>query len=539
MTEELQAGERRRPQLVAWAALVIIIGVVGGIRVRLIDLPLERDEGEFAYMGQLMLQGVPPYAEAYNMKLPGIYAAYALTEGLFGETIQGVHWGLLLVNSATILLLFLLGKRLFDAAAGIVAAGAYGVLSLGPSVLGLAGHATHFVLLPAAGGMLLLLRAMETGQRKHFFLSGILFGLGILMKQPALFLALFAVIFVSWRYRHNLRTSAVSHIGILCAGILLPYVVTCLWLAATGVFDRFWFWTVTYAAAYGTRLPVEAGIQLLAENAGHIVQDNYLIVILAGVGAAVLLFSRRAVPNLDFLVLLFICSFSSVCPGLYFRPHYFILLLPAVALILGAAAANATRSSALSQSRRPLLAIVLVGVASAPSLWQQRDIFFSLTPPEASRAVYGLNPFPESLEIADSVNAMTSPGDRIAVFGSEPQLYFYSHRRASTGYIYMYSLTESQPYAVAMQHEMASQTEHGHPSIIVFVNHHSSWLGDPSSATFLLQWAMKFLHTEYDLIGIIDMVSPHSIVRRWHDEVNAYRLQSPEYVLVFRRRQGT
>jgi len=35
--------------------------------------------GEYAYAGQLILQGVPPYKEAYNMKLPGTYAAYAVT----------------------------------------------------------------------------------------------------------------------------------------------------------------------------------------------------------------------------------------------------------------------------------------------------------------------------------------------------------------------------------------------------------------------------------------------------------------------------
>jgi hypothetical protein len=42
---------------------------------------LERDEGEYAYAGQLMLQGIPPYQLAYTMKLPGPFAAYAAKEG--------------------------------------------------------------------------------------------------------------------------------------------------------------------------------------------------------------------------------------------------------------------------------------------------------------------------------------------------------------------------------------------------------------------------------------------------------------------------
>ena len=62
---------------------------VGFIRVRLLEMPLERDEGEYAYAGQLLLQGIPPYELAYNMKLPGTYFAYAAGMAVFGQTIGG------------------------------------------------------------------------------------------------------------------------------------------------------------------------------------------------------------------------------------------------------------------------------------------------------------------------------------------------------------------------------------------------------------------------------------------------------------------
>lgn len=51
--------------------LLLVAGFVVYVRVRLLNLPLERDEGEYAYAGQLILEGVPPYKEAWNMKLPG------------------------------------------------------------------------------------------------------------------------------------------------------------------------------------------------------------------------------------------------------------------------------------------------------------------------------------------------------------------------------------------------------------------------------------------------------------------------------------
>src|SRR5207247_3418599 len=108
-------------------------------------IPLERDEGEYAYAGQLMLQGIPPYKLAYNMKFPGTYGAYALIMALFGQTIVGIHLGLLLINAATILLIFLLGRRLINSMAGLAAAMTYAVFSVRPSVLGVASTAAHSV----------------------------------------------------------------------------------------------------------------------------------------------------------------------------------------------------------------------------------------------------------------------------------------------------------------------------------------------------------------------------------------------------------
>ena len=46
----------RRPPFQHWPWLVILLVLlfVGFIRVRLLDVPLERDEGEYAYAGQLI-----------------------------------------------------------------------------------------------------------------------------------------------------------------------------------------------------------------------------------------------------------------------------------------------------------------------------------------------------------------------------------------------------------------------------------------------------------------------------------------------------
>src|ERR1700751_577231 len=143
-------------QLCWWILLAVVVAVVVFIRMHLLAMPLERDEGEYAYAGQLMLQGTPPYQLAYNMKFPGVYAGYALIMWIFGESSVGIHLGLLIVNVATIVIVFLIAKRLIGLPAAIAAAASYTILSASPSVLGLAAHATHFVMLLTLLGALVL-----------------------------------------------------------------------------------------------------------------------------------------------------------------------------------------------------------------------------------------------------------------------------------------------------------------------------------------------------------------------------------------------
>ena len=161
-----------------WILLSLTILIIFSIRFRLRGMPLERDEGEYAYAGQLILQGVPPYQEAFNMKLPGTYAAYALIMAIFGQTPSGIHMGLALINGASIALMFLVARKLLSDAGAIAAAVAFALLSTNPSVLGLAAHATHFVAVFALAGLLTILGPLKPG---GIALSGVFFSLGYLV----------------------------------------------------------------------------------------------------------------------------------------------------------------------------------------------------------------------------------------------------------------------------------------------------------------------------------------------------------------------
>src|SRR6266702_1599821 len=262
----------------AWILTALIMVGAAALRLPLLDVPLDRDEGEYAYVARLLLDGIPPFADAHNMKMPGIYAVYSVLLTVFGSTHTAIHLGLLFANALSIALVFLLGRRLMDATAGVAAAATYALLTLSETVLGSAANAEHFVV-PLALSALVLLAAART---------------------PAA--ALVAV------------------------------------MAALGLHRTFWFWTVQYAFAYASALPLSAGVLVLMSRLEELLAPTWPLWVLAAAGGVALFVDERARRWRGFLLPFALTSALATAVGFYFRPPYFVLVAPAIALLAGAAA---------------------------------------------------------------------------------------------------------------------------------------------------------------------------------------------------------
>jgi Dolichyl-phosphate-mannose-protein mannosyltransferase len=522
--------------------LLAIIVFFGAIRWRLADMPLERDEGEYAYAGQLILQGIPPYQLAYNMKLPGTYAAYAAILAVFGQTARGVHIGLLLVNALSIFLLYLITERLFGAVAGLIAGASYAFLTTQPGVYGLAAHATHFVVLAALIGIILLLRAEETKRTSLFFWCGLSFGIAFLMKQPGILLGAFAFLYLaikSWPTNRREWAPWAKHLSIFLLGAALPFALTCALLYRAGVFANFWFWTFSYARQYANTVPLPAGWALLKASCSYILSFTtpwLWILALAGIFAFV--WDATVRPRAVFVLGLLVFSFAAVCPGLYFRPHYFILLMPAVAILIAVAVTSATRLLSTKFSPRWLRVVpaILFAAACAVAIHRNAQLYFTMSPLEASRLSYSTNPFPEAAKVADYLREHTAPTDTVMVFGSEPEIYFEAHRHSASGYIYTYSLGEDQSYWPEMQRQMMRGVEASRPAYVVLVNISFSWLLDPHSpqAIALRTWMKQYVSAGFEQVGMVEVADPESQYF-WGDEASKRHRPGSE-ILIFKRK---
>ncbi len=523
-----------------WISVAIIIVFVAAIRFRLLQVPLERDEGEFAYMGQLILQGIPPYQLAYNMKLPGIYAAYALMLAIFGQTIAGIHLGLMVVNAISIVLLFLLTRRIFGDIASVVAAVSYALLSLSPSVLGTSAHATQFIVPLALGGTLLLLRALDSGKYRALFLSGLLYGLAFLMKQHAIFFIAFAMTFFIWtvirRRPFDSKGLATGSILLLVASAI-PFIVTCAVLYVAGVFSQFWFWTFTYGSRYVSEVSLSEAVQRFMILAPKAINPWGILWVIAGIGLTAVLWDKRARINRGLLIEFTLFSFLTICPGFFFRNHYFVTLLPAVALLAGVATSATVQFLSDRRMPTPLQILPILAMAAAlvgPTVILS-DFFFRATPVQACRMMYGLNPFPESIEIAEYIRNHSTREDKIAVIGSEPQLYFYSNRKSATGYIYVYGLMEPHDYAYKMQIDMIHEIEKARPKYAVIVDVPTSWLRRPDSDATIFKWTEKYFNKNYRTAGFVDILPEGHSKAYWDDEARRNRPTSRFSVFMLER----
>jgi hypothetical protein len=520
--------------------LLVIVIFVGILRYRFLDMPLERDEGGFAYIAKLILEGFPPYLYAYDFKPPGLYLTYAAFIGLFGTTTKAVHLGLLFVNLGSVVLIYFLVKRLLNSVAGLMAALVFGLLSLDQGVLGFAAHATHFVVFWMLVGYLLLVEAAEQNKKHFLFFSGIAFGLSFLMKQPGALFIIFAIIIAgisngSPRFNYKNKFMCGS---ILIGGAIVPIIITVIWLWITGALNKFIFWNYEYGISFGERLSLTDALQQFIISFPMVAVHFILIWIMAGIGFIMIFFDPYVKRIRSQLILFSLFSFLAVSLGFQYRPHYFVLFIPAISIfssfcVLSFVNQLQRKGFSLSELFIPiLLFLIIVGF----ELGANRKYLFSNDLITISRSIYFPNPFAESQIIGEFIRSHTEENERIAILGSEPQILFYANRKSVSRYIYTYFFMETHKYSFEMQREMIKEIEQASPKYLIFINQPMSWAVQPRSIKYIFSWAKTYIKDKYKLEGVVDILSQGETVYRLGEEVENYPNALNATVQIFKRR---
>ncbi|MDD8018176.1 MAG: hypothetical protein PHP42_07370, partial [Bacteroidota bacterium] len=309
-------------------------------------------------------------------------------------------------------------------------------------------------------------------------------------------------------------------------------------------FSNFWFWTFTYASVYTSyQVPLRDGIENLYFAFHSVIGASPLAWKIALFGFAASFLFRKENERTWFIFFFFIASFISVLPGFYFREHYFVTLMPVIAIYIGFGLQRASEIFKRIDFTGKLkwlpgaVAVLLFVVAVSEKLRIENDYLFHRSANDISIHAYGPNPFVETKFLADSIAAHTTSKDQIAVIGSEPQVFFYSHRHSATGFIYFFPLMELQPYAEKMQQWMISDIEKNEPRYILYTGYGYLMRITPRSGRIIFEWLPKYLNLHYDLIGVVEVLPKDERSKTyWGVEAQTHIVQNLYCLQVYRKK---
>jgi len=487
-------------------ALAFILLLVGALRIRLLGVPLERDEGDYALGGLTLLQGNRLYLDFYTMRLPGIYLAYAGILALFGHAIAAIHLSLLLMHALTGALIYVIGKRLYGPIGRLGAAGCFGILSSLGVFLGHAANSEHFINFYAA---IALVTIMTPRSLRYWqcILAGTLMGAALITEQHAAALVLIGWIPV-WMGDADVRSrgirAGIRRSAAYFTGVAIPVAFTAVLVMVWGVYAPFKRWAIDYAGAYAKGLPADQAIDNLRYQLAATMQIAGPLVVLSLAGLAVAALDPKRRRAFAVVISYLAATTLMISVGFYFRPHYFLLACPPLAIFAGKGL-DSICARIKHPVWAPLCGILVFALSAGYSITKERSYFFTLPPNLVSRALYGENPFPESEAIATYVAERTSTEDRILILGSEPQINFYAGRRNATAHPHMYPLMEDQPFAAEMQDELIRQVEAAEPKYIVFVSAGMSWLRTVKSPGRIFAWIDDYKRKYYITEAVVDL----------------------------------
>jgi len=399
--------------------------------------PFERDEGVYATIAQGVLDGRVPYRDLFDNKPPLVFGWYAFSFLLFGEDVIAPRIIAAAALSLTTLSIFAQARMMFPRSVAYLAAGLF-ALSTGLPFVSLHANTEVYMLLPLVTSLVPFTIGMRTGKLRWFLLAGALGGLAVMTKQVAIWnLLLLAVLPTVWRWDPAPPLSRrLAPAACLLAGAFATVGLVAVPFAAAGALDDLVYANLSYNWLYMGFLTYGQRLLNMFQGVSYFLLVAAPLIVGALLGFVMLIKRRRGAA--DYIVLLWaLGSLAGVASGGRFFPHYFLHLLPAMALLTALAIYEGVR-------RRPVSLVpkrVLVPALALVAFTLAANLVLHVAPAPAEERV-AENVFQQkqwessSKALAQYIAERTSPDDTIFNFGRESQIYFYADRRPAVPYFY-------------------------------------------------------------------------------------------------------
>jgi len=472
-------------------SLALICLVTAVVRIPLLPIPFERDEGEYAYIAWRLDYGELPYRDWFDQKPPGVFWVYRLALMLPGNPVSTVHFMGLLFSAASGCALFFLARKYLNPLKSTLTAMLFVILAADPLLDGTAANTEMFMLLPLILSQCVFF-AMTSGSVPRLslmFLCGALTGMAAAFKQVAgvngLFLLAVYPLFCAAgsRWRSTLIFGACSATGAMVVwGLIFLYFA--LHHGSQSLLENVFFHNLEYIHS----LPLPVRIHFCLQTLETLAGSQLLIWILSAAGLWALF--RTGVNRLAiFLAGAILSSAVGVSASGYFFPHYFQQWLPWLAIVAVLGATALERARFLLVFPRWARGVLLAAALFSLPLTVMYPFLFNYSPETAVSKIYPGNYFAEMPRFAERIAQVTKPDDRVYIFGAEPELFFYARRASATHYIFLFPLYGQYQGVLQKQQATADEVTRNQPAAAV-------WF--PNGLFFAPGTEQMFTHWSYD-----------------------------------------
>ena len=524
-----------------WVLLSIILAVIAILHLQYLDIPLERDESLYAYLGKIALGGGTPYYDFYEMKPPMLFYSYALLIGLFGYSATGVHLAVVALAVANTFFTFQIARKIGGIQVAYLSAIAFGLWSLNPGIQGVYLMSENVALLWGLPAILMALDYHQGLSTKRLFAIGLLLSLAFLVKQTAgVFAASVGLYWLTIWFTDRKTIPFAAFIKPLVwtiLGFIVPIIAFVVTIWAMGSLNNAIFWLTEYPNHYASSVTNEnawLALQLM-QNLSISGYEGYFIAAL--LGAFALVFLKKEAPLSVFLISWMVLATFTVAIGTRFYGHYWLLALPVLSILGVLFFTETSRWLGQKMSRIESSIVLIIGLIwSLHALFLHPSIYFNPELTDISQKYAPGNAFVEDKILSNYVEKILKPTDRIAVFGSDEQFFIYLQKTSPFRHVFMpFIIKDEFKQVIGWQNETVEALKNTKPEYVIFNNYPYAWLYPANANVHFYNDILQEIKLNYDLVAFIENPGKNKNIQV-KEPTNGGRIPgTPSYISVLKR----
>lgn len=493
-------------------------------RLFYLDIPFERDEGAYAYISDVIDKGGVPYKDAFDNKTPGIYYLYNLSFKVFGHSVGSPRLlAALFVMVSCIFSFLFVYKITVNYLAGVFSMALWGIASSSPAYQGFNSNTEIFIVPFLIGGSLLLLK--DEPLPLTYLTAGLVFGSAFMIKQSVAPIALAAFLCSIFRYFKAFQKVVLSSFCYIL-GFLLPLAAFVIYFTLKEGYHELWVGAFGYNFIYLSGPSSIKDMNRFVSIMQRIIRIDYITWAAGTAGIVAFVALAKKNYHKKFFLSLLAGAIATVGIGKAFYPHYFLFIIPFMAIGVGLGAAQLLKRGIKKVSYCLFLSVFFITLI-------MNIKYLRMPPKDILEVSYGgIMPFYQSVSIGNYLKSQTnSISSTVYIIGSEAQILFYAGLKSPVRFFYFYPLVMPTMFRDSFREETLSALRNNMPDYLILVNNPTSHL-IASADPFLISLSQLFY--QYKLVAVSNSESG-KIIHNIDSLDNTWLIRDIGNVLIFSR----